>query len=93
MTSRGTAPAFVTSDLANALVLLGYGLTWSGARVFDGRKIRPMLVLLAPAIWLLLCRIPAFADTCRRIVVRFDHAGAVGAAHGARSFGAAATSR
>ncbi len=61
LTSHGAAPDFVTGDLANALVLLGYGLTWSGARVFDGREVRPLQVLLAPAIWLLLCRLPAFA--------------------------------
>src|SRR5580704_3688014 len=59
--SHGAAPDFVTTDLANALVLLGFGLTWSGARIFDGRKVNPWLVLLAPATWLVLCRIPAFA--------------------------------
>ncbi len=63
LTSRGTAPAFITIDLANALVLLGYGLTWSGARIFDGRPIRPFLLLLAPLAWLLACRIPVFADS------------------------------
>lgn len=62
LTSRGSAPAFVTIDVANALVLLGYGLTWTGARIFDGRPIRPFLLLLAPLSWLLLCRIPAFGD-------------------------------
>ena len=61
LTSRGAAPDFVTVDLANALVLLGYGLTWSGARLFDGRGIRPHLMLLPAAAWLLLCRIPGFA--------------------------------
>ena len=38
LTSRGAAPDFVTNDIANALVLVGYGLTWTGARVFDGRN-------------------------------------------------------
>jgi len=61
LTSRGAAPDFVSVDLANALVLLGYGLTWTGARLLDGRGIRPHLVLLAPVAWLLLCRIPGFA--------------------------------
>jgi len=60
LTSRGAAPDFITVDLANALVLLGYGLTWCGARVFDGRAVRPHLVLLAPAAWLLLARLPRF---------------------------------
>ena len=63
LTSRGTAPDFVTVDLANALVLLGYGLTWTGARIFEGRPVRPLLVLLAPAIWLLACRVTVFADS------------------------------
>jgi diguanylate cyclase (GGDEF)-like protein len=71
LTSHGAAPAFVTVDLANALILLGYGLTWTGARVFDGRTIRPWLVLLAPAAWMLLCAIPGFdaALNLRVIVV------------------------
>jgi diguanylate cyclase (GGDEF)-like protein len=69
LTSRGAAPEFVTVDLGNALVLFGYGLTWTGATVFDGRPVRPVLAMLAPAIWLVLCRIPAFAaDTDLRIV-------------------------
>src|SRR5579859_5741900 len=52
LTSRGATPAFLTVDLANALVLLGYGLTWTGARIFEGRPVRPLLVLLAPFLWL-----------------------------------------
>jgi diguanylate cyclase (GGDEF)-like protein len=70
LTTRGVAPDFFTLGLANALVLLGYGLTWTGARVFDGRPIRPYLVLLAPAAWMLLCFIPGFAAAANlRIVI------------------------
>ncbi len=70
LTSRGAAPDFVTIDIANALVLFSYALTWSGARVFDGRHVRPLLVLLAPAVWIGLCRLPAFAANVNlRIVV------------------------
>ena len=61
LTSRGAAPDFVTNDIANALILVGYGLTWTGARVFDGRNAQVLQVLLAPAIWLALCRVPVFA--------------------------------
>jgi len=61
LSSRGLAPDFLTIGLANALVLFGYGLTWTGARVFDGRHISLYLVLLAPAIWTLLCLVPGFA--------------------------------
>jgi hypothetical protein len=51
---------FVAVEIANALVLLGYGLTWAGARVFDGRKVLPLVVVFAPMVWLFACRIPAF---------------------------------
>jgi diguanylate cyclase (GGDEF)-like protein len=51
---------FVAVEVANALVLLGYGLTWAGARVFDGRKVLPLVVVFAPLVWLFACRIPAF---------------------------------
>jgi len=69
-TSRGSVPDFVAVDIANALVLLGYGLTWAGARIFDGRKVQPLVVVFAPILWLLVCRIPAFADDINlRVVV------------------------
>ena len=42
LTSRGAAPSFRhRSTSPTRLILLGYGLTWTGARVFDGRSIRP----------------------------------------------------
>jgi len=69
LASRGLAPAFVTTDIANALVLLGYGLTWTGARIFDSRPFRPFDALLAPIVWLLLCRVPAFADSVTARVI------------------------
>jgi diguanylate cyclase (GGDEF)-like protein len=70
LSSGGMAPDFVTIDLANALVLFGYGLTWSGARIFDGRRVRPLLLLFAPAAWMVLCRLPAFAaDANLQVVV------------------------
>jgi diguanylate cyclase (GGDEF)-like protein len=68
--ARGTLPDFVSIDLANAMVLLGYGLSWIGARVFDGRPFRVSLLPLAPVTWLLLCQIPIFADNiAARIIV------------------------
>ena len=70
VTSRGAAPDFVSIDLGNALVLLGYGLTWAGARIFGGRKVQPIFVVFAPVVWLLACQLPAFAtDVNLRVVV------------------------
>lgn len=69
-TSRGSVSDFVAIDLANALLLLAYGLTWAGARDFDGRKVLPVVVVVAPILWLLACRIPAFIDNVNlRVVV------------------------
>jgi diguanylate cyclase (GGDEF)-like protein len=42
---------------------LAYGLTWAGARVFDGRKVLPLVVGFAPVLWLCACRIPAFESS------------------------------
>src|SRR5215813_7356065 len=61
-TSRGVIPDFLSIDVANALVLLAYGLTWAGARNFDGRRVVPLVVVFAPAVWLMICRTPGFAD-------------------------------
>ena len=41
LTTRGSAPEWVAVNLANALVLLGSGLIWAGARMFGGRPVRP----------------------------------------------------
>ncbi len=60
--ARGASPDFLSIDLANALILLGYGLTWAGARFFDGRKVQPLVIVIAPVLWLLACRIPGFAE-------------------------------
>ncbi|MEI7806807.1 MAG: GGDEF domain-containing protein [Hyphomicrobiales bacterium] len=62
LTTHGSSPDFIAIDIANALVLLGFGLTWAGARMFDQRPVRPMLVLAAPVLWLVACRIPAFTQ-------------------------------
>jgi diguanylate cyclase (GGDEF)-like protein len=70
MTSHQTAPDFVSIDIANGLVLLGYGLTWMGARAFDARPVRPISLLFAPVVWMIACRIPQFAaDENLRVVV------------------------
>src|SRR5262249_35916732 len=65
----GLTPDFVSVDLGNALVLLGYGLTWSGARVFDGRPSRLGPLLWVPVLWLAVTGLPLFGDLNLRVVV------------------------
>jgi diguanylate cyclase (GGDEF)-like protein len=69
LTTRGSAPGWISVDLANALVLLGSGLIWAGARMFDSRPVRPALVGAAAGLWLVACMVPAFADDINLRVV------------------------
>jgi signal transduction histidine kinase/AmiR/NasT family two-component response regulator len=60
LSARGLIPAWASVDLPNALVCLGYGLTWAGARQFEGLRPRPAAVIFGAVLWLLACRIPVF---------------------------------
>jgi diguanylate cyclase (GGDEF)-like protein len=58
----GNAPDLVTIDLANALLFTAFAVTWTGARVFDGRPVEPVYLVTGAVIWLLVCRLPVLAD-------------------------------
>jgi diguanylate cyclase (GGDEF)-like protein len=72
LTTRGTAPTWLSIDIANALVLLGSSLTWAGSRMFDARPVRTGLVVSAPVLWLIACSVPAFAADVNLRVVLFS---------------------
>ena len=55
----GTVSDLISIDLANALLFTAFALTWTGARVFDHRRPRPILVFAGAAFWLVVGRIPA----------------------------------
>jgi diguanylate cyclase (GGDEF)-like protein len=48
---------------ANALMCCAYGLMWGGARCFEGRNVRPPLVLAGAAVWLAACPLANFYDS------------------------------
>lgn len=48
----GLAPSFISFDLANAVLLTSFAVTWTGARVFDGRRVRVPGLFAGAAIWL-----------------------------------------
>src|SRR5665213_3022485 len=54
----GSAPDLVTIDFANALLFTAYAVTWTGARVFDGRPVEPVYMVTGAVLWLLVCRLP-----------------------------------
>jgi diguanylate cyclase (GGDEF)-like protein len=45
---------------AGAMTMLGYGLVWTGARVFEGRKPLPLLAIVGAVLWLAACQSDAF---------------------------------
>jgi diguanylate cyclase (GGDEF)-like protein len=55
----GSVSDLVSIDLANAILFTAFAVTWTGARVFDHRKPRWLLLFGGAVLWLVLCRIPA----------------------------------
>jgi diguanylate cyclase (GGDEF)-like protein len=58
----GSVSDLISIDLANAMLFLAYAVTWSGARVFDGRKPLPISILAGPVLWLLISHLPTFTE-------------------------------
>ena len=48
---RGFIPDWLSIDLSNSLLIVAYGMIWSGARIFSERTVGPIF-LLGAAIWL-----------------------------------------
>ena len=58
----GSAPDLITIDLANALLFTAFAVTWTGARVFDGRPVEPVYLITGAVLWLLVCRLPVLTE-------------------------------
>jgi diguanylate cyclase (GGDEF)-like protein len=58
----GEVPDLVSIDLANSLLFTAFAVTWTGARVFDGRPVEPVYLVTGAVLWLLICRLPILAD-------------------------------
>jgi hypothetical protein len=58
----GSVPDLVSIDLANAILFTSFAVTWTGARVFDGRSPRYGYLFAGALIWLVFCRMPFFAE-------------------------------
>jgi diguanylate cyclase (GGDEF)-like protein len=70
VTLRAVVGNLVSIVIANAVVLLGYGMLWIGARAFEGRRSPKAFLLIAPVAWIAACQVTLFAnDINARIVV------------------------
>jgi signal transduction histidine kinase/CheY-like chemotaxis protein len=68
MASRGWLPDRISIDAALAILSLGYGLAWAGARRLERRRIHLTVVLGGAVLWLLACQIP---ELYLRLPIRF----------------------
>ncbi|MCQ4160715.1 ATP-binding protein [Roseomonas sp. GC11] len=59
---RGRIADFLSIDIANALSLVSMGLSWCGARRFDGRPCHRWVMIAPPLIWLALRAVPGLTD-------------------------------
>src|SRR6188508_495495 len=59
----GSSPDLISIDLANALLFTAFAMTWTGARVFDGRPVEPVYLVTGAVLWLLVCRLPLVMDS------------------------------
>ena len=59
----GSVSDLISIDLANAILFTSFAVTWTGARVFDGRKPQVVLLFGGAVGWLVLCRVPVIADS------------------------------
>jgi diguanylate cyclase (GGDEF)-like protein len=59
----GSVSDLISIDLANAVLFTAFAVTWTGARVFDHRRPRPVLLFGGAIVWLLASRMPGFADS------------------------------
>ena len=74
---RGQIPGTLSIALANALMIGAYGAIWNGLRAFEGRRLLPVPVLAAVAVWTVACLVPVFyASLPARVVLASVCAGA-----------------
>jgi len=57
----GSVSEAISIDLANALLFLSFAVTWTGARVFDGRPVLPMYLVAGPVMWIIVAHLPSFS--------------------------------
>ena len=66
----GITATFLSVGTGTASLLAAFGCCWQGARAFEGRAPMWLPLFVAPALWLMLCLVPAFLEyTGLRVVL------------------------
>jgi diguanylate cyclase (GGDEF)-like protein len=50
----GSVSGAISIDLANMILFLSFAVTWTGARVFDGRRVLPLYLFAGPVCWVVV---------------------------------------
>src|ERR1043165_6958664 len=56
----GSVPDLISIDLTNVLLFSSFGVTWNGARVFNGREALPGSLIAGAVLWLFASQWPGF---------------------------------
>ena len=56
----GSVPDLISIDLSNVILFSSFGVTWNGARVFNGRAALPGSLIAGAVLWLLASQWPGF---------------------------------
>ena len=56
----GSVPDLISIDFANVILFSSFGVTWNGARVFNGRPALPGSLIAGAGVWLLASQWPGF---------------------------------
>lgn len=59
----GSVSDLISIDLANIILFTAFAMTWTGARIFDHRRPLPVLLFGGAILWIVLSRLPGFADS------------------------------
>jgi diguanylate cyclase (GGDEF)-like protein len=58
----GPLPDLITITIADVILFGSYAVTWTGARIFDGRGARPGSLITGATVWLLASQFSEFAQ-------------------------------
>jgi hypothetical protein len=76
----GQLPDVITIDLANVILLTSFATTWTGTRLYAGRKANRLLLFAGGIVWLLASQLPDFQQSIamRSLLSAFIIAGYTG---------------
>jgi diguanylate cyclase (GGDEF)-like protein len=57
----GSVPDLISIDLSNVILFSSFGVTWNGARVFNGRPALPGSLVAGAVVWMVAAQLPGIA--------------------------------